>query len=324
MTTTQAFGRIFSMPYALMLPLVPLALLCTIGYLYPTQHYRVPEQIPYWAFFFGLPHIVSSFQTICDKEYLVAYQKQVGHLAGLCFLPIALYGLGVPASAILTAVLVLTVHHIVAQQYGIALSVAGLRPSTIFAICKWSTMLLGTAAYLKCYAEAAANGSDEVRMLFAFVDFLMVPLAFVIVATGGLLVWQARARRAGAVLLAVNIVLFLFSLALIAQPSYVLVGLMLARILHDITGFVVYIGHDTARNRGVRKNFLYRAVPFLPIWVLNPLFAIAIAAGLTYLANLAAFVGWLVVGITLAHYYSESFIWRGRTPHRQNFRLAGT
>lgn len=42
-----------------MQPLAPLALPCAIGYRQPMQPNRIPEQIPYWAFFFGLPQIVS-------------------------------------------------------------------------------------------------------------------------------------------------------------------------------------------------------------------------------------------------------------------------
>lgn len=316
-------GRLVSMPYALLLPLLPLAVLCTWGFLYSAPHYRMPEQIPYWVFFFGLPHILSSFQTMCDAEYLAAYRKQVLFIVCLFFLPFALYKTGVPASIILTVFLVLTVHHVIAQQYGIALAIARLRPSIVSAICKWCTVSLGTAAYFQCYSAADLGGSEHYRMLITLADVLMMPLLVAIAAAGSLLVWQARAQRAGAVLLAINILLFIFALLLIFKTQYMLIGLMLARILHDVSGFVVYIGHDAARNRIERKNLLYRGFPLLPVWFLNLSFALAIAAGLTYLSSRMAFIGWLVIGITAAHYYMESFIWRGGTPHRQHFKLSG-
>jgi len=88
-----------------------------------------------------------------------------------------------------------------------------------------------------------------------------------------------------------------------------------------VSGFVVYIGHDTARNKTRRWNVLYRALPFLPVWLLNLAFALGLAAALTYCANRIAWIGWLVTGITLAHYYMESVIWRGPTPHRQHFKF---
>lgn len=323
MPTARIASSLLLMPNALMLPLVPLIFLGMIAHLYAGPNYKVPEQIPYWAFFFGLPHIVSSFQTMCDKEYLVAYQRKLVILAGTCCLPLVLVAAGVPAPAILTVILVLTVHHVVAQQCGIALSVARLRPNILFILCKWSTVLLGTLAFLQCYGASATSDSEARKLLANLADLLAAPLMTVIIVTGGVLTWQARARRIGAWLMGMNIALFVISLVLISQPSSVLIGLMLMRILHDITGFVVYIGHDSARNQMERKNLLYRAAPFLPIWVLNPLYALVIASALTYLASQWAAIGWLVVGITLAHYYSESFVWRGNTPHRQNFRLAG-
>jgi hypothetical protein len=323
MTPSTLPGRLVSMPYALLLPLLPLAVLCTLGFLYSAPHYRIPEQIPYWAFFFGLPHILSSFQTMCDAEYLAAYRKQALFILCLFFLPFALYKMGVPASIILTVFLVLTVHHVIAQQYGIALSVARLRPSPASAICKWCTVLLGTVAYFQCYSAADLRGSEHYGMLITLADALMMPLLMAIAVAGTLLVWQARAQRMGAVLLALTILLFIFALMLIFKTQHMLVGLMLARILHDVSGFVVYIGHDTARNRIERKNLLYRVFPFLPVWFLNLSFALAIAAGLTWLSSGMAFIGWLVIGISTAHYYMESFIWRGGTPHRQHFRLSG-
>ncbi len=323
MTASILLRRLVSMPYALLLPLLPLAVLCTLGFLYSGPHYRIPEQIPYWVFFFGLPHILSSFQTICDAEYLATYRKQALFILCLFFLPFALHEMGVPASIILTPFLILTVHHVIVQQYGIAMSVARLRPSMTSAICKWCTVLLGTVAYFQCYSATGLDGNEHYGMLMALADVLMAPLLAAIAISGGFLVWRARAQRAGAVLLALNILLFIFALMLIFKTQYVLVGLMLARILHDASGFVVYIGHDTARNRMERKNLLYRAFPFLPVWLLNLAFALAIAAVLTYLSSRMAFFGWLVIGITTAHYYMESFIWRGGTPHRQHFRLSG-
>ena len=158
------------------------------------------------AFFFGLPHILSSFQTMCDAEYLAAYRKQTLFILCLFFLPFILYKTGVPASIILTVFLVLTVHHVIAQQYGIALSVARLRPSITFAICKWCTVLLGTVAYFQCYSAADLGGSEYYSMLITLADVLMMPLLLAIAAAGSLLIWQARAQRMGAILLALIVI----------------------------------------------------------------------------------------------------------------------
>jgi hypothetical protein len=324
MTASTSLGRLFSMPYALLLPLAPLTILLVLGFLPSMPAYRIPEQFPFWIFFFGLPHIVSSFQTMCDTEYLLAYRKQAVIILGLVFLPLALHAAGVPASLLMAIVLILTQQHVVAQQYGMALAVARARPTAAFAVCKWSTLTLGVLATFLTYTATELEGTVHFAVLAALADSVAAPLLALIVASGGLLVWRARGNRAGALIFTMNVLLFTFALILIFHTSYALVGLMLVRILHDVSGFVVYIGHDAARNKGQRRNLLYRLIPFLPIWTLNLLFAIALAAAMSWFANRLAWVGWLVTGVTVAHYFMESVIWRGPTMHRRHFKFTST
>ncbi len=314
-------GRLFSMPYALLLPLLPMAAIFLL-LLPATPAHRIPEQFPLWAFFFGLPHIVSSFQTMCDAEYLAAYRQRAARLLCILFLPLALVSAGVPASLLLVVVLILTQHHIVAQQYGMSVAVARMRPTLAFAVCKWSTIGLGVLATFQTYAANEFEGTAQFSVLTALAGHLAWPMLMLMLASGGLLVWRSRHSSAGAVIFAMNVLLFATALLLIFHTPYALAGLMLVRILHDVSGFVVYIGHDAARNATRRWNVLYRAIPFLPVWLLNLAFAIGLAAGLTYCANRVAAIGWLVTGLTLAHYYMESFIWRGPTPHRQHFKFS--
>lgn len=320
MNASVTIGRLFRMPYALLLPLLPLTGLLLFGFL-PLPSYRIPEQFPFWVFFFGLPHIVSSFQTMCDAEYLAAYRRRAVTMLCVALAPLALVTAGVPASLLLVLVLVLTQHHVVAQQYGMALAVARMRPTAAFAVCKWSTMLLGVLAAFLTYAATEFEGTAPFAVLAALAAQVSMPVLAVVLASGALLVWRCRHNSAGALIFAMNVLLFTTALILVFRSPYALAGLMLVRILHDVSGFVVYIGHDTARNKKQRCNLLYRALPFLPVWLLNLAFALGLAAALTYCANRSAWIGWLVTGITLAHYYLESFIWRGPTPHRQHFKF---
>ena len=323
-SASNMLRQLISMPWALFLPLLPIVVLCSLSFHFFVSYYRTPEQIPYWALFFGLPHIVSSFQTACDREYLAIYRALALRVSGLFILPLALYEAGVPPKFILTAFFLLTVYHVIAQQYGIAFAAARLRPSLLSAACKWCTVVLGAIAYFQSYFAPDLEGSELYKTLSMLAEVMTTPLLAVIAGTGCLLIWQARHHRTGAALLALNILLFVFALVLIFETPFLLVGLMLVRILHDATGFVAYIRHDTIRNRTERKNVLYRAFPFLPVWLLNPACALAIAAGLTWLAHEVNFIGWLVMGISTAHYYMESFIWKHGTPHRQHFRMSDT
>ncbi|MCE3261523.1 MAG: hypothetical protein K0R43_602 [Pseudoduganella sp.] len=322
MRATAPYAKLTAMPYALMLPLLPLAMLVPLAFIPALPAYRIPEQFPFWIFFFGLPHIVSSFQTMCDAEYLAAYRRETAVILALLVLPLALVTAGVPAALLLTVVLILTQHHVVAQQYGMALAVARMRPGAALFVCKWSTMTLGILATLLTYSASDIAGTAQSAILQALADTLAAPLLAVVAASGALLVWRARHHLAGAAIFAMNVLLFAAALILILRTQYALLGLMLVRILHDLSGFVVYISHDSARNRTQRKNMLYRLVPLLPVWLLNLAFALVLAAGMTWLANRLAWVAWLVTGLTIAHYYMESRIWRGPTPHRQHLRFA--
>ena len=315
------FGNMFAMPYVLFLPLLPLLALCVWAGLFLVPQYRMPEEIPYWVLFFGLPHIISSFQTICDKEYIVSYKKQLTIIAVLTLLPYILILLGVPSTTILTVFIALTVHHVVVQQLGISMWVARLRPTMVFKICKWSTLGLGIVAFHRPYFLPNMGGNAYLDITLDASRMMVIPLLLVMVVSGALLCWSARKNKLGSLLLAVNLLLFLFALILILKTEYTLIGLMLVRVLHDITGFVIYMKHDSARNENIRSNILYRPFGLIPVWLLNPLLAITVAAVLTQLSADFQFIAWLIVGLTAAHYYMEGVIWRKGTPHRQHINL---
>jgi len=311
------------MPFALFLPLIPIAALCVVGLPYLVPFYRTPEEIPYWVLLFGLPHIVSSLQTACDRDYLAFYRGRAVLALLLLLLPFTLFQAGVSAVAIYTAYFVLTVHHVVCQQYGIALSVAGLRPSVVSMTCKTALIALGIVAYAWSYYAPDLGEANPYATAISWARACAPPLLAIAIISGGMLVWRARNNRVGAVLLGVNLALFVSGLVMILGTPLGLVGLMLIRVLHDVTGFVTYIEHDRQRDRHGRRNFLYRLMPWLPVWLLNPLFAITIAAALTYAARGAGAIQWIVIGITLVHYYTEGFFWRRGTPHRREFNIAG-
>jgi len=315
--------RFGTMPYALFLPLIPIVLLSTVALVHPMPYYQMPEQIPFWLLVFGLPHILSSFQTMYDKEYLTTYKKQSFVILGLFILPFVVYKVGIPIPIIHTVLFALTVHHIVAQQYGVCLSVAQVRPSLISKICKWCTVILGVIVYFRAYLSPNANNAELYDTFTSLANTLHDPLLLIIAITSSLLIWQSRYNKVGAAMIAFNTLLLIIALTFIFDVQYQLIGFMIFRILHDTTGFVVYINHDINRNKNVRKNLVYRLFPHLPIWLLNIVFAFTLAATLNYLAGYINFITWLIVGIAIAHYYMEGVIWRGGTPHRNHLNLSG-
>lgn len=313
--------KYFSMPYVMFLPLLPVVLFATLGFFIYHSKYQIPEEIPFWTFLFGLPHIIASFQTTYDKEYLATYRWWVVVTLGVVLLPYTLVTLGVSAKLVLAVFFILTVHHVIAQQFGIALAVEKLRPSYSFTVCKWSTIALGVLAYFHAYLSSDLQDERYFIYLQNTAELLTVPLLGVVVISAGRFVFRCRLNKVKGRFFLTNITLFLLALILIFQTPYALVGLMIVRILHDSTSFIVYLFHDAARNQRKRNNVLYRIFPFIPVIVLSPLLALITAAALSYLAGHHYFIGWFVIGITLGHYYIEKFMWRGGTPHRNHFNF---
>ncbi|WP_143757398.1 hypothetical protein [Burkholderia singularis] len=311
--------KAFLMPWAWFFPVAPIVLFCSLGLLYAPPSYQAPEQIPYWNLVFGMPHIVSSFQTTCDREYWSAYGFRALCVLGLMLMPLALYMLGASPKIMLTVNFIWTIYHVIAQQYGIAFGAARVRVSLLSSLCKYSTIALGVIAYMQVSLFHDMDGDLLYRTLTMVTAAITPPLLIVMTIMGVTLLWRIRTNAIGASLLGLNLLLFLLALVLIFKTPYALIGLMVVRILHDVTGFIAYIRHDTIRNRGTRPNVLYRLFPFLPVWLLNPLLAVIIAAVLTRGAQDMLVLWWLMIDLNIAHYYMESFIWKQGTPHRRHF-----
>jgi hypothetical protein len=97
------------------------------------------------------------------------------------------------------------------------------------------------------------------------------------------------------------------------ELGYSVFVIMVPRFVHDITAFYIYAVHDHNRNLQARHNYIYRSFSFLSPLILCPALAIVLSA---VLGPNTWFVAPLII-ITLLHYYTESFIWRGDTPHRR-------
>jgi hypothetical protein len=97
------------------------------------------------------------------------------------------------------------------------------------------------------------------------------------------------------------------------ELGYAVFVIMIPRFVHDITAFYIYAVHDHNRNLQTRHNYIYRSFAFASPLILCPVLAIAMSA---VLESYVWFVAPLLI-ITLLHYYTESFIWRGDSPHRR-------
>lgn len=287
----------------------------------PTQ----PEDWPFWTVIFGLPHIIASLITMADREYLTHYRRTLlwpllvfagiataGHIGpqplsyNLLFLFLAFY----------------TIYHVLAQQLGLTLMMLGTPPSRTYRLWKWLSIVAALAIYINVYGERflgdiwLANLSlyDALTYTAALISAALVVLAIRLTPTSR--------HRIGVWYLWGNVALILSTL-LLQEIGYSLFVILIPRVIHDVTAYIVYITHDRNRNKHEPVNSIYRLTSFtrLSPVILLPLMSIGVAYVMTsYLQY--ALISILMLTVSFLHYYFEGFIWRGANPHRRyvNFR----
>lgn len=100
--------------------------------------------------------------------------------------------------------------------------------------------------------------------------------------------------------------------------------IILGRVIHEFTAWHIYATHDRNRNLGAAPNLLFRAFGFtrLPVYALSILLAFAIGIALTYGIFQTGLAASLLVSLSLIHYYTESFLWKGGSIHRRSLQFS--
>jgi hypothetical protein len=279
-----------------------------------------PEDWLIWTVVFNTPHILASFFSFADKEYYQFYKPRVLKALAIFSGVVVLFTMIVPAvlpdslARILMIVftgyvIAYTMYHVLSQQLGVAISMMKVRPGKLYEPLRWSATLAGTFMY------ALAVVDDE--LYFAGIRFgtIFEILAAACVATSCVLGYRMAKdskNPKGALYLYANLVM-LVAVYVFWELGYGVFVIMVPRFVHDITALYIYAVHDHNRNFQTRHNYIYRSFSFLSPLIVCPALAIVLTA---VLEPNAWFVAPLII-ITLLHYYTESFIWRGDTPHRR-------
>lgn len=278
-----------------------------------------PERWPFWTVVFGLPHIIASLLTMADKEYLSHYRHSL-------FWPLAVFALIAaggyfgpqPHARQLLFIFFAfyTIYHVLAQQLGLTLMMLGTPPSLTYRLWKWLSVFAGFAIYVNVYGQARlghwAIGPLSLYELLAYAAAALC---------AGTIVQALRlsrtAKHAVGIWYLWGNVALLASAFLINEIGYTLFVILVPRVIHDVTAYMVYITHDTNRNRERPVNLVYRLTCFtrLPPVLLLPLLSVAIAYLLSSYQHYAL-VGIVILTLSFLHYYFEGFIWRGPNPHR--------
>ena len=279
-----------------------------------------PEDWLIWTVVFNTPHIVASFFSFADKEYYQFYKPRVLKALAIFSGVVVLFTMIVPAvlpgslarisMMVFTGyVIAYTMYHVLSQQLGVAISMMKIRPGKLYEPLRWSATLAGTFMY------ALAVVDDElyfVGVRFGTIfEFLAAACVAISCVLGHRMAIESKNPK-GTLYLYANLAM-LVAVYAFWELGYGVFVIMVPRFVHDITAFYIYAVHDHNRNLQARHNYIYRSFSFLPPLILCPVLAIVLSA---VLESYVWFVAPLLI-ITLLHYYTESFIWRGDSPHRR-------
>ena len=313
--------------------IIPLCLLLQVldstvwgGYLKAT----LPSSPNHFIFFnvlLGIPHILASAIVLTSNtEYMQTYKVRILTMTlvlavvfgiGSQFLPYRMFYIGVASW---------TVSHVLKQQHGIAMGVCRLQPWQF-----WSQLLLSVAAGILVYIGIFMKNSLLPDQVLLIKQVALILSALLLIST--LICHRTVPTLFGKTFLWANASLVFASFYLFVEQYYFL-AILVPRLVHDTTAYIFYVSHDYNRHHSKPRNFIYRAARKMriSIFVVLPLISFGLAFVLQqygdyYFNSMMQFlfgvevrkaITLVVLGyLSLMHYYTESFTWKGGSPYRR-------
>ena len=264
-----------------------------------------PSDWAFWTIVFNFPHIISSFITLADKEYISFYKKQFSKglavITGSVIVVFVILPILIPdyANYIFAAFFGLfatfTMYHVLSQQFGIGMMLMKVPPSKLYEYWRWSATIASTMTYALVFGRDVVFERDSVMAinLVGFDAFFIVKIftsLFVIAACYfGYKLTKDSKRKLGTWYVYSNL-LMLVSTYLFLLMGYTIFVIAIPRFIHDVTAFIVYCTHDQNRNtRKIKPNYFYRLLAFLPLpsLIICPLLAITLANSISCAAHIA-------------------------------------
>lgn len=278
----------------------------------------VPEDCALWTVLFGMPHVIAGLFTMADHEYLGYYRRRF-RMPLLCFGAISVAAATGPGQLTFCIALWLgfyTVTHLLTQQIGLTFTMLRKPSLAWMRLWKWTMLLLGVLVYAGLYLDtnlptASLGGFDPHALVVLGGAALLAPL---LVSTA---VLAGRAvDRCAVVYVWSNWAMMAAALAAFAWHYSVFI-VVIPRIIHDLTAYLVYFNHDSNRNAQRRHNLLYRRVRpgrKIAFWILP-----IVSIGLAYALQSNEFPLFIAMNffLTFMHYHIESVVWRRPHMHRQ-------
>ncbi len=277
-----------------------------------------PEEWPAWTILFGMPHVIAGLLTMADREYLGYYRRRFcWPLLGFGAISIAAAtGPGQLAFSVALWLGFYTVTHLLTQQIGLAFTMLHKPPVGWMRLWKWTMLVLGVLVYAGLLIEmnlpdASLGGLDPHALVVlggaGLLALLLVPTAVLA---------RRAVDRCAAVYVWSNWAMVAAILAAFAWRYPVFI-LLIPRIIHDLTAFLVYFNHDSNRNAQYGHNLLYRRARrgrTVAFWILP-----TVSVGLAYALQINEFPLFIAINffLTFMHYHIESVVWRRPHLHRQ-------
>lgn len=270
-----------------------------------------PHSMRWFTLFFMLPHIFASMLILADIRYIKFYRRRLSITIPLFLLAALLLPALLGWTAFMIIIAIYTIYHLMAQQAGMAAMLAENR-CIRHRIWAWTSFIFLAVLYLLVLVPMSVT--------MPWLDAVLAALASALMVT----TWQAWSRSrtgSGRRYIAANSTMLLSCLLFyyLALPFFLI---LMPRVVHDITAFMVYGAHNTSRTNqgtGSMMGFIQRLIP-LPVACLTPLVGIGLTVMVTYLWQSHMMV--LLPFMALFHYHWEAVMWRGGSPLRQHIVLS--
>jgi hypothetical protein len=262
---------------------------------------KSPNEFYLFTLFFVLPHIIASLLTFAEKSYLSYYRKSLMQYTFLALLGTIIFIYALPQNIYLALFGLITLYHVIGQQFGLNAAFANLRDNN-FSAWKYLGFIIAALSSVLLFFP---SGKNALVFNSIILSILFLLLAFAYLTYRCLQLSQSKFGREYFVL---NFLLIVFVFIFIAI-DYSFFAILLPRFVHDLTAFNFYSVHNYNRVHSGNKLHL-NSVKYSVFWTL--LVAIIIAQGISFLN-----ISFVILFLTLLHYGVERFIWKGATLHKE-------
>jgi hypothetical protein len=275
-----------------------------------------PESIFFYTVIFGLPHIVASYFSLADKQYLQFYGKRL--MMGIpVIIAVAYYLPKIDYALAALSLMIYTMIHVVFQQAGIT-TMMMRKVNTYFAWWRWNLLAIFIVSYYLIYFSAyptqvAGFSIDISRQMLNYILIILL-------LTLTLISWKAHTTSQttkGTFYFWSN-----YAIAVVGTGSlflgYPVFAVLIPRVIHDLTAFVFYCAHDHNRYQITGTNWIYRffAKFKVPSLLITPILALCVAYPLSQGGLYGTSLGFIIL-LDFFHFYADGFEWKRGSLHRQ-------